>query len=489
MKKNFKIIIALLLLSILIFLGHNIVELNHQIIENQYNTLVYDLGNVSTNFNIWITEKEAILNSAKDIVDNFTYEEIFTDHTLNNYLNINNEDPDISQIYIGTSEGEFYTGGNWIPPDDYDPRTRVWYKEAVEVNATIISDVYIDRETGDSLVTISSPLYMEGDFVGVISADVFLRDISRFIANQIGEKDVYAYLINTDGNIIIHTSRVDLVGKNIYDDVDSLSVNNYLNMAKETYSTVRMKYVFADQEIRGIIQKIGNGEWYIAVASIQEDQLISLFKLMTENNLFNLAILVIIIALLLQVVKIKQWLEQKNLKLTSDNERDFLTGVYNRKYFNLWMEKLWSNEDDCSIISLLMIDIDYFKVYNDTYGHIKGDEALQMVTTIISSNIRKGDLIARYGGEEFTVVLHDVTMEHAIQIAEKIIKSIYDANILNERTPENRITVSIGAITVRLAEGYGVREIVDSADRALYEAKESGRNRLVAYDVEELNPN
>lgn len=157
MKKNFLLIITLLFMSIAVFIGFNITQLDNEISNNQYNTLVNDLSIVANNFSIWISNKKNMLEVSKDTVNNFSYEEITRWSTENPYLNLNNDDPNVSQTYIGLSDGHFITGGQWVPPEDYDPRTRVWYEEAVAADATIVSTVYIDRETSEQIVTINSP--------------------------------------------------------------------------------------------------------------------------------------------------------------------------------------------------------------------------------------------------------------------------------------------------------------------------------------------
>ncbi len=486
MRKKFSLIILLLVISIIIFIIYNVHDLSNKSSENQYNKLVNDLHKDTTDFTSWISNKKEILNTAKDFVDNFSYEEITGWNTLNPYLNINNDDPDISQIYIGFASGEFITGGEWIPPDDYDPRTRIWYKEAIQANDTIISDVYIDLETGDRTVTISSPLYLDSRFVGVISADVFMNNISKWLANQISGKNIYTYLLNSEGTVIVHTLRQDLVGTNIFEKQHYESYFarqdlflSYIEEVKNTNQIVRMEYVAAGKKTRGIIRKIEDGEWYLSVAAVENHDIIHFIKLNNKSIIFNLLMLGIILMLLQLIIRIKQELEKKNQLLTLDNERDFLTGIFNRRYFNLYMENLWKSADGCSEISLLMMDIDHFKGYNDTYGHIKGDEVLISVTNLINNTIRKQDVFARYGGEEFILVLDQVSESDAEKIAGKIVLAVYQANIENSSSPNGRITLSIGVASMKHSKNVDVRQFTNSADQALYKAKEKGRNTVV----------
>ncbi len=476
MQKNFKLIIVLLLVSIILFSVFNISVLNDEITENQYNRLVNDLSNVTSNFITWIGNKQEMLDTAKDLVDNFEYDELIKYKTLNPYLNINNDDDDVSQVYIGLSNGDFITGGQWIPPSDYDPRTRVWYQDAVAADDIIVSPVYVDRETGDQLVTISSVLYMEDSLAGVISADVFLNNISDYLNNILTDGNSYIYLTDKEGTVIAHTDKPDQIGKNIYTDIQNTNIIKYFDEAKSTSNIVRMRYDYGGKRIQGIVQNVSKGNWYLTVASVDDRHFFFRFSLSKNNLIFNFIIITVILTLLYILIKMKSEQDKMNKLLIIDNEMDFLTGIYNRRYFDLWVDNVLKNSNDTKKISLFMMDIDYFKEYNDTYGHIKGDEVIKAVAKTINEQIRKGDVFARYGGEEFVLFMKDVTEETALQIAEKLRASIAGLNISHEKSSYQHITISIGVVTLVPTSVMDLSHFVDIADLALYKAKRGGRN-------------
>jgi diguanylate cyclase (GGDEF)-like protein len=129
-----------------------------------------------------------------------------------------------------------------------------------------------------------------------------------------------------------------------------------------------------------------------------------------------------------------------------------------------------------------MIDIDNFKLFNDTYGHLSGDQTLIRIAEAIRGVIKRpGDLAARYGGEEFVVMLMNTTAEGAAVVAEEIRKRIEDLGIENEET-ENVITVSLGIASVVPDNELAPNELIDAADRALYKAKEDGRNKVTVWE-------
>lgn len=153
---------------------------------------------------------------------------------------------------------------------------------------------------------------------------------------------------------------------------------------------------------------------------------------------------------------------------------DSLTKLYNRAHFDETINMIvkYQRKEDSNFI-LVLADIDFFKAVNDTYGHQVGDEALMSIAKILKSSLRENDLIARWGGEEFVIMLKNISIEEAKTIIEKV-RKIIENSIIKENI---KVTASFG-LTKYIA-GEGSKEIFKRADEALYEAKESGRNRLV----------
>jgi diguanylate cyclase (GGDEF)-like protein len=162
------------------------------------------------------------------------------------------------------------------------------------------------------------------------------------------------------------------------------------------------------------------------------------------------------------------------------NSIDVLTGLYNRAFFNnaLTSERKKSSRTDVPL-TLFLIDIDHFKSVNDRYGHLIGDECLKQVSAQLLQIIqRETDVVARFGGEEFIVLIHGTTAEKAVHTAEKIRIAITQTEF---PTPEGnlRVTVSIGISNTCIDVDTTNDDIIGSADRALYLAKNSGRNRVI----------
>lgn len=177
-------------------------------------------------------------------------------------------------------------------------------------------------------------------------------------------------------------------------------------------------------------------------------------------------------------------LEKHNLKLQHLSRVDGLTGIANRRSFDEAIKKDWcraqrqASEID---ISLIMIDIDFFKLYNDGYGHQQGDDCLKLVAQEISNCVKRDcDLIARYGGEEFVAVLPDTSLEAAIEVAEEMRKHIIKLAIPHEYSAhEDTITLSLGVATTIPTKNNTPEQLIEAADKALYKAKGNGRNQVM----------
>jgi len=173
------------------------------------------------------------------------------------------------------------------------------------------------------------------------------------------------------------------------------------------------------------------------------------------------------------VCRINNALDAKErLEMMSDMaHKDFLTKVYNRRYFFQEIQNFYAEKIPFAVA---MLDIDNFKKINDTYGHDVGDSVLVLLANLLKRNTKGADLVSRFGGEEFCVALRDVDKKQAIGFFAKLRKSIADQS-LNIESKNIKLTVSIG---VSFSDGANIEELINRADRALYRAKNSGKNRV-----------
>ncbi|MCW7541450.1 diguanylate cyclase [Aquabacterium sp. A7-Y] len=208
-------------------------------------------------------------------------------------------------------------------------------------------------------------------------------------------------------------------------------------------------------------------------------------------------------ALLLARVHTQLRLKRMSDLLRRESKSDGLTGVSNRRHFDEVLSREWRRaRRSVQPISLLLIDVDHFKRFNDTYGHAAGDKCLQDVAQAMSRELRRpGDLLARYGGEEFAMLMPETAEDGALHVAQRVIQAVDELQIRHEAaSPRGRVSISVGVATFEeprhrvpqearnsgyAALGCGSQSLLLAADRALYAAKNAGRAVAVQMNVED----
>jgi len=178
----------------------------------------------------------------------------------------------------------------------------------------------------------------------------------------------------------------------------------------------------------------------------------------------------------------RRQLEAAYRQLELASQVDSLTGVANRRYFDKFFTLEWRRQcREKSSIGLIMVDIDFFKRFNDTYGHVAGDRCLRQVAQALRVIHRAGDLVARYGGEEFVAVLSGTRLEDTRRIAERMRQRVKDLAIPHEQSEvAGQVTISVGVAAQVPVPKDDPKDLVLKADRALYLAKAAGRDQVEA---------
>jgi len=180
--------------------------------------------------------------------------------------------------------------------------------------------------------------------------------------------------------------------------------------------------------------------------------------------------------------QLKKQLEASNKKLHKLSMQDGLTGISNRRHFDDQLEAdIEDAKNNQTPVTLILIDIDYFKFFNDNYGHQLGDECLKEVAGLLAKScFNPQDMAARYGGEEFVALLPGTIEKEAMQVANRFSDLLKKANIEHKHSDvAEYVTVSMGIATCDKGGNYDAKNLIEEADKALYKAKESGRNRSV----------
>lgn len=289
-------------------------------------------------------------------------------------------------------------------------------------------------------------------------------------------KEIYAntkqiiFLRSADDYLVIENDGRRYL-KNLEDGIFGSAIKDNLALKKDNMrEEIKRPFISKDERDLNIISFIfapfhGNVVGGIAVYSNVKNR----FK---DSDLSILSIITDIMDTGLEKAALYEREKKRALK-------DGLTGLFNHRFFQEFLSKqIEKSKRDKSIFSLLFIDIDRFKKFNDMYGHLAGDQVLREIANVISGSLRSSDVAARYGGEEIAVILLDTNEENAMRAAEKIRMNIENHSIiLNEQREAINVTVSIGTATYK--EGLTKDELILIADKALYKAKEEGRNKVI----------
>ncbi|WP_066355089.1 GGDEF domain-containing response regulator [Aliarcobacter skirrowii] len=183
-------------------------------------------------------------------------------------------------------------------------------------------------------------------------------------------------------------------------------------------------------------------------------------------------------------------LKQKTELLEKLSNYDGLTNIKNRRYFDDRLTQVYKDSKIKNTnLALIMIDIDFFKPYNDNYGHGKGDEALKIVAKTLENSIlntldRPNDLVARYGGEEFVVLFSNIDLKELEEISNRVVKAIRDENIEHKFSKvASYLTISLGAVLYKSSNDLSIASIMKSADEALYEVKQKSRDNFLIKEI------
>lgn len=323
----------------------------------------------------------------------------------------------------------------------------------------------------------------------VISDEEFARNITLGLANidQMWASYLSHHKRPEEVAYVTHTDeRIDTM-KRYFEEIRSLS-------AQQTHASAVSLITLSDNitSIHNTIAQLISYE--INVAKYERAVTLSHH----EDSLMQLAVMLAIILLGVmtfawrifaqieqqqqQLLNSSQALQHLNVKLEQASYTDTLTGIFNRRYFNLVYEREFKRASRSEKpITFIMVDIDYFKPYNDTYGHLQGDVALQSVAHILKTSLsRPGDFAFRLGGEEFGIILTDTDAKSARQMAERLRFNVESLNMEHKGNKNTGIvTISLGAICVTPTLSMGNESLLHTADANLYAAKERGRNQVV----------
>lgn len=353
------------------------------------------------------------------------------------------------------------------PDDEHDD----WYYNFIKSGKKYVIEVDANEASEDILtVFINHRLNdYQGKLIGVTGVGLKLTSIGRMLNLFEQKYGKNIYLVDKNGTIQIHSNQRLVLRKNIHNTEGMEQIASDL-LANPSTTTIR-EYSQKDKSLIVMSTYIPEFDWFLIVEHNQSQGMQEINSNLFRNVLIGLAVTILVIIInVLMINHFQGKLEQ--MAITDD-----MTGLGNRRFF------IWQAKREVSLssrsgqpLSLLMLDIDHFKMVNDRYGHEAGDYVLKKVSDILKSTLREGDHCGRMGGEEFAVLLPQTSTESAGSVAERI-RVLIEGTPVFTPTGSCSVTISVGVATC-LDPAMDFDTLMRKADAAMYQAKREGRNKV-----------
>lgn len=306
----------------------------------------------------------------------------------------------------------------------------------------------------------------DGNFIGVTGVGLGLDSVARLVKEYQESFRRNVYFVDEQGLIRVHGEQ-GVAGETNIRDIDGLSA-----IAGDVLASERGSYSYKTQDDTVLLttRYIPELKWHLFIELPESQALAD----MREGFLRNLAIAPLVI--LATIILIAYTINIFQRRLEDMAVTDKLTGLGNRQSFDMAVDLAIKRfKRDEKPLSLIILDIDWFKKINDTLGHLAGDEAIKRVGEIASQNVRESDVVCRWGGEEFAILANDCNAQQARALAQKVRTAIAEENLFEEH-PELNLTASAGVTQAHVSDT--ANDLLQRADTALYRAKDLGRDRI-----------
>lgn len=390
--------------------------------------------------------------------------------------------------------------GNWVVNSLDRPMTgnnadREYFRfhKANTTRGAHVGPPVLSRSTGVWIVPVSRRINRpDGSFAGVVVATIRIAYFGKLYEGfDIGTQGTIV-LAHEDGTLAYRRPfNETLVGKSI---ADGPVYREYTRAGPVGNATLRARL---DGVVRLYSYRRMDSYPLLVIVGVAKEEILAEWR-SSARQLFGGIVVVVLMLVLVgtrlvrqirirdeledELLSARERLQERNAVLTELAERDGLTGISNRRHFEEALQReIARAARSGKPLSLIMLDVDYFKKYNDQYGHVAGDNCLQQIAAALPGSLdRPSDFPARYGGEEFIVLLPETDGDGAFQVAERIRCAIVALDIEHAGNPSGVVTVSLGVCTVLIDAGAppAPETLVEQADCQLYQAKRLGRNRV-----------
>jgi two-component system cell cycle response regulator len=334
---------------------------------------------------------------------------------------------------------------------------------------TILDELKLRNQTKEDLGYISNDIINDFSKSKIVILDddlIQAKNISRILTSLVQEITIFNKVEELDSFLQNYKPDIVMISCQI-DNIDPLRV--CVNLRAKEHLKYTSLVLIAEEDKNDMLIKgmeIGINDYFIT--PIDNNELIVRIKTQLKRKIY--------------IDNLKNDLEQ-NFHFSI---KDGLTNLFNRRYFDNHIKLMANNAQKSNkLLSLIMLDIDYFKLVNDKYGHQAGDIILQSIAEILRNHIRVIDLAARYGGEEFTIIISDLSTDKVLILAENLRKHIENINFnISTLSISIKITASMGIASYK---DQSVEELIRQSDNALYSAKRRGRNQICLFSDNDRN--
>ncbi len=358
---------------------------------------------------------------------------------------------------------------------DFDPRSRLWYRQAIEQKASTWTEPYTFFTSKKRGITVSAPVMDQtGHPIGVVGIDIEIDKLSSFLQSISEQSNEYIRITDQHGHLIADSETHLTLSSHELPDLSSGEQETTLSKDFGTFEQNQQEFLYVKKALK---QNIHEPNWTV-FSTAKTSPFLKEIRDIEKRNIF-IAAMTFLLSVFISVIiatktskPVENWMNQAST--------DSLTKLYNRHYFFNTGNHLYSQHAKTQNhqLALMMIDIDAFKRVNDSYGHNVGDDVLKGVAKHIRSLVNEDNtLLARFGGEEFIILFKTPLYREAIQLAETIRKEV--ANLTLKTTAGDiQVTVSIGISFAEPGHKMSFLAFIDSADKALYHSKGQGRNQV-----------
>jgi diguanylate cyclase (GGDEF)-like protein len=386
----------------------------------------------------------------------------------------------IHGLFVYDARGEWVTSSLASMPALHNNSDREYFKyhranrdQLARINAPVQS-----RSDGSWIVTLTRRVNLpDGSFGGVVLASIQLAYFENFYGTFDVGRDGTIGMTMDDGTVIVRLPHDDgprsksIAGTHLFHQLQ----------ARRRGALTYTSPIDGVTRISGFARVSGFPVNLLAGVSEVESMAAWRSSVRSRLAITVLGVSILLIAALWLDIQLRRT-HRSELAFSEQASLDGLTGIYNRRTFDLQLDRaIVAGQIQDSALSLILVDVDHFKLFNDTYGHSEGDACLRLVARTLSSKTRGDDAVARFGGEEFTLILAGCGAEDADRQGRRIVDEIQALQIPHASSPTaGHVTISAGVVTWEGPGRASGAALIAAADRALYEAKRAGRNRHCA---------